>query len=526
MHTPIVNDKARNIFFLLCLFALGAFLRLNNLAERSLWTDEFFTLFQSSGHAVDIKNLLDPLSGQHAPALFKARDFKTFLKNDSSKNIQDVTRGLLYTDTHPPLYFWLMHIWMKVCGDGVWAIRLFSVLAGLACILLAYLVGVYLFNKEIARFCALFVSVSPFAVRYSQEARSYALIMALGLLSCFFILRFEKYNKKADIFYFAIVNTLGIYTHYFYAFVALAQFIYFTFAHRRDDAKLKKFYLAFLGSLLLISGWAIPVLLEGYNFRNIEWIFGFPGILNKIGYLCTGVTRFLLIFDKPVMLQSFLLVTGISCFIYIIFRSVKDGAKEYPRAFFFSLSMFLVPISGMFLIDLAQHGALLMQERFWVFSFLGFIPFAGYFLARGLSKSKPITIILLGLILASSFTINKVQFGPAPKYTSGWINKESGHKNSAVIVYNIRSAVLAQSYYLDDEIYLIPVSDNRQLEKSIEVLSLYAEKIFIARHYHRSDSSLMDQPFMAVRDIGPKFKLEKEIQKDDISVSEYIKCAL
>lgn len=198
-------------------------------------------------------------------------------------------------------------------------------------------------------------------------------------------------------------------------------------------------------------------------------------------------------------------------------------SARYPRQAFFCLAMFLLPLLGMFVIDILQHGALLKQERFWVFPSLGFFPLAGYSLNIGFSKIKPAAYALILIMLLSCLMVSKIQFGPAPKYTSEWINRESGSKPSAVIIYNIRSAVIAQSYYLDDGIYLVPVSDARQLSGAIKKASGYADKIFIARHHHRSDSSLMDQPFMEIQDTALGFKFKGMINNSDIKISEYSK---
>src|SRR3990167_819661 len=102
------------IILLLLIVALGFFLRLNNLSERSLWTDEFFTLFESSGQGVDINNFLGYFSGSGEKQLMKAQDFKPFIKANPRKSLKDVSVSLLETDTHPPLYFWVMHGWMNV----------------------------------------------------------------------------------------------------------------------------------------------------------------------------------------------------------------------------------------------------------------------------------------------------------------------------------------------------------------------------------------------------------------------------
>lgn len=511
------------IFLLLVFLAAGFILRLNNLSGRSLWTDEFFTMFESSGHGVDIKNLLDHLSDKEPPALLKASEFKTLLKFDSHKGIKDVSNSLFNTDTHPPLYFWVIYFWMRLFGNGVFGLRFFSVLMGVFSIFLAYKVAQYLFNQDAAKFCALFVSICAFSVRYSQEARAYSLITALGLLTWLFILRMENYNKNLDAFCFALFNSMGFYTHYFYIFISVAQFAYYTMAHRQNGAKLRKFYLAFLWSVLFFSPWFIPLILKGYNFYLADWIFGYPGLINKIYYLFSGITRYVLVADTLAMPLSLFLYIGLFLFMYLALGAIKDMLTRYPRAFLFCLIMFLVPLLGMFLIDILQHGALLKQERFWIFPFLGFIPLAGYTLDYGFSKIRIVACVIVLLMFVSCLTISKMQFGPAPKYASLWINQESAGRPSAVMVYNIRSAVFAQVYYLDGDIYFIPVANQKQLNSAIKSAPDYADKIFIARHYHRSDISLMDQPFMEIGQINSRFKFKKTIYKDDISVSEYVK---
>lgn len=513
-------------FSLLFLLALGLLLRVNNLSGRSLWTDEFFTLFQSSGHGVDIENLLDGFSKKETPPLLKSQDFRLFLKSDPSKHIEDVTRGLLDTDTHPPLYFWIIYIWMRVFGDGLFALRFFSVLMGVFAVFLAYRIGRHLFNQRTAVFCALFIAISAFSVRYSQEARVYSLIMVIGLLSSLFMLRLEKQNKNSNALWFAVFSALGLYAHYFYAFTFVGQFIYFSVAHRREGSKNRKFYLAVLSSLLFFSPWFVQVILKGYNFRNAEWVFGYPGLFDKIMNLFIGASRYILISDQSGVILELFLLAGLSFFIYIAIYGVKEMAVKYRRQLWFCLSIFAVPLLAMFFLDIIQHGALLRQERFWMFSFLGFIPLAGYSFSFGFSRNRAVTSLLILLMLLSSFLVSKAQFGPAPEYTSGWINKESKGKASAVIVYNIRSAVFAQSYYLDNGIYLLPVSDVKQLNNTVRMASGLTDKIFIVRHYHRTDASLMNQLFMEVKDIGTGFKLRATINKDDIRVSEFTKCAL
>ena len=518
-----ITAEYRKINLLLLFLLIGFILRLNNLSGRSLWTDEFFTLFQSSGHGTDIKVFLDGISRKQAPSLLKAGEFKTFLRFDHHKSIKDVNNSLFNTDTHPPLYFWITYFWRKLFGDSVLALRFFSVLMGTLSIYLAYRVAWYLFDEDAAKFCALFVAISAFSVRYSQEARAYSLVMALGLLTWLFILRLENYHNNLDAFSFAVFNALGFYTHYFYVFISVAQFAYFTASHRRDTAMLGKFYLAFLSSLLLFSPWFIPLILKGYNFYLAEWVFGYPGLANKIYYLFSGIAQYIWIFDIYAMLLSIALFIGFLLFILLVTYVIKGMTARYPKQFLFCLVMFIVPLLGMFFIDVLQHGALLKQERFWIFPFLGFIPLAGCALNYGFLKVRIAAIIIILLMFVSSLRASTTQFGPAPKDASLWINQESAGRQSAVIVYNIRSAVFSQAYYLDDNIYLIPVLDAEHLKSAVKSASNQVDKIFIVRHYHSSDSSLMNQPFMETDNIGPEFKFKTKIHKNHISVSEFVK---
>lgn len=515
-----------NKVILLLILTAGFVLRLNNLSSRSLWTDEFFTLFQSTGHGADINNLLDYLSKQREPRVLAANRVKALLKVDPAKTIKDVSRGLINTDTHPPLYFWIMHIWMNRFGDSVFVIRFFSLLMGLVSIILAYYIGRHLFNEGAGIFSALFVSISAFGVRYSQEARAYSLIMALGLLSWFFVLRFEKYNKDRDLYWFAVFSALGFYTHYFYFFIPLAQFIYFSCVYINHTGKIRRFYSAFLLSLLLFVPWFLALILKGYNFRNAEWIFGYPGLNNKIYYAFSGIIRYFFVFDNFAVSEHILLLSGLALFILAVSFAIREIRDKYPRESLFCLLMFFVPLSGMLFIDILEHGALLKQERFWTFSFLGFMPVAGYFLNYAFLKKKLFAYVFIALMLVSSIAAAGEQFGPAPKEASLWINKESGARPSVAVVYNIRSAVLAQAYYLEKNIFLLPVSDDRQLSEGLKSSSSYAQNIFIVRHFHRTDASLMDQPFMEVKDAGPEFKLKTEIKKDDIKVTEFVRCGL
>ncbi|MFZ2602417.1 MAG: glycosyltransferase family 39 protein [Candidatus Omnitrophota bacterium] len=523
----MANRKRKQIFLLLLFIAIGFILRMNNLSGRSLWTDEFFTFFLSTGHGMDTKNMLDSLSYKTPSDFLKAKEFKRLLTNDLRKGIQDVSQGIINTDTHPPLYFWIMFFWMKIFGDSVFAVRFFSVILGVLSIPLAYKLTRHLFNENAAVFSAWFVAILAFTIRFSQEARAYSLILGLSLAAWILLLRFEKFGKKLDLFCFVFLNSLGLYTHYFYIFIVFAQFIYFTITYRKEKNILDKFYLGFLSSLLLFSPWAIIVIQRGYNFHLAEWIFGYPNLWNRIYYFFSVPGQYILMFGAPLNLSIRLVVLVVSAFLfYFCLSAFRSAFKKFSKQSLFSLCMFLVPLLGMFFIDIIQQGVLLGQERFWMFPLIGFIPIAGFALSHYFSRKRMLTCFVISSMIVFSLRIGNLQFGPAPKYISLLINKESHNKASAVVVYNTRNVVLSGAYYLNDNIYLAPVKDQAEFKKAIELLDNYADNVFLERQFHRFDTVLSDQPFLGIKDIGTKFKFAGFFYKDEASISKYIKCGL
>jgi len=146
-------------------------------------------------------------------------------------------------------------------------------------------------------------------------------------------------------------------------------------------------------------------------------------------------------------------------------------------------------------IDILQQGALLQQERFWVFPLAGFHPCCGLYFKFKFYEAES-DRVFIGDFDGVFFLVDlpgAVRAGT--QAASVWIEQQAKADPAAVIVYNIRSVVLAQSYYLPDSLYLVPVSSPRQLAEALVQASGALPRIFLVHHYHRSDASLMDQDF-------------------------------
>lgn len=147
--------------------------------------------------------------------------------------------GRVAQDNHPPIYFLLLKAWTACWGESATAMRLLSVLCGVATIL-----GGYWLVREIeqrsgpaekpavypsALYAATLLALSPFQIQWSQQVRMYALGSALTVWSSWFLIR-ALHGRSGGINWLGYILTASAlaYTHYFGLLILGSQFVYST----------------------------------------------------------------------------------------------------------------------------------------------------------------------------------------------------------------------------------------------------------------------------------------------------------
>jgi uncharacterized membrane protein len=122
--------------------------------------------------------------------------------------------SMIINDVHPPLYYIALKIFSSFFNYSVFGIRLFSAIFGVLCVWMAYLVTKELFNKKAALWSSFVVSVSPFAIQYSQEARMYSMLVFLILASAYFFFKGISTGGRKYFIFWGIFTGLSMLTHY------------------------------------------------------------------------------------------------------------------------------------------------------------------------------------------------------------------------------------------------------------------------------------------------------------------------
>ena len=104
-------------------------------------------------------------------------------------------------DIHPPLYYYLLHVWRGVFGASEFALRSLSAVLGVLLVWLTYLIARRVFDHGVGVAAALIAAINPFQIYYSQEARMYLLLAVIGAAATWVLLRllvnWSKGNRTA-----------------------------------------------------------------------------------------------------------------------------------------------------------------------------------------------------------------------------------------------------------------------------------------------------------------------------------------
>ncbi len=272
------------LLILLLLMLLGFWLRAHNLDAFSFWTDEGLTP-ERSGYPV-----------------------AQILRNDI------LIQGVVTKDTHPPLYYLILHATRSLFGLSDFAFRYPSVLFGVLLIPLIYKLGRRMGNATIGLLAALLAAVNPLQVYYSQEARMYSLLALLATAMSYVLwraidqIRNTKYEIRnagpspvsrisylvspaGGLLLYGLLAALALYTHYTVAFLIAVQAAFWVWVLWRAGLKwviLGAVGLGVVAAIPLIP-YTIPRLTAGGE-ANYYYVPPLTMLLDVVRFFNLGLT--------------------------------------------------------------------------------------------------------------------------------------------------------------------------------------------------------------------------------------------
>jgi mannosyltransferase len=172
------------------------------------------------------------------------------------------------SESNPPLYYVLAWGWAKEFGRTEWGIRSLSALFGALTVPLGYPIGRQLASRRVGLILTGLLAFNPMLIWYSQEARSYALLVFFGALSFLFFLRALDTRRGRELAFWALASALALGSHYFAFFAVGTEAVWLAVA-LRDRWKVVLPALAAVGA----AGAALlPLIAAQTNPNHIGWI--------------------------------------------------------------------------------------------------------------------------------------------------------------------------------------------------------------------------------------------------------------
>lgn len=237
------QPPTRPLYIILGLILLLAFaLRLFHASTDSFWTDEGLTPLRASYSVPHI------------------------LSNEI------IIQEVVTKDTHPPLFYLLIHGSRQLWGESDFAFRYPSLLAGLLLLPLLYQFGRRLADWRLGLLVALATAVNPLQIYYANEARMYTLLVLLTAVLTYLLWRALQMGTTAHgrglprlLALYGLFAALAFYTHYSTLFLLAGQSLFWAWLLWQNGYKRLLIGTAVAGllAILPVTPFIIPRLFTG-----------------------------------------------------------------------------------------------------------------------------------------------------------------------------------------------------------------------------------------------------------------------
>ncbi len=201
------------------------------------------------------------LASTNSRELWLDETYSAFIANLSFANILRYSAG----DVHPPVFYFLLRLWVLVLGDAQAQLRMFSLVLNFFSSVALYFFARRILGVRFGAFAAALFALSPAVFVYSLEVRMYMLmtLLLLGLLVVHWLIVVEERESRWLIGAYAVIAALLFYVHDTSIFFLAGLFIHWLLT----TAFLKRRLIRFVTALLLtgvLTAPGIPVILHQF----------------------------------------------------------------------------------------------------------------------------------------------------------------------------------------------------------------------------------------------------------------------
>jgi mannosyltransferase len=187
--------------------------------------------------------------------------------------------SLPHSEGTPPVYYVIGWVWARIFGFAEAGVRSLSAVAGVLVIPAMYGIGAKLVSRRAGLIAAALTAFNPFLIWYSQEARSYSLLVLFATLSLLaWVHLLSPQSSGRWIIAWGVAASLTLATHYYGVLVVAPEAAWLLWVHVVD----RRVWVA-VGAAAVVGCALVPLALS--QTGNTAWIAHDPlgGRLGQIG---------------------------------------------------------------------------------------------------------------------------------------------------------------------------------------------------------------------------------------------------
>ncbi len=318
-HMAKITAYIKQNYWLFGILLLASFLRLFHVDYQSIWIDEIHSMIES----------------------------------DPSMTLSELNDIIVMREGIGHMYFLILKGLNIVFGYSTLTARLFSAFTGIASVYAIYLLGRELYNKRAGLIAALLLTVNLYHITYSQEARSYILLVLFCTLAFYRLAVFLKRASIKNAIWYGVFAALMFHAHIVSLITLGGQallilFIFFLQPKENRLAFFKKSLIAGFTIIILMLP-ALGLILKVSKYRS-GWLTlpgpnGFSDIVKELTggtellwflFLLLGIYYFINLFrqeDKRlsahIILSDNLIFCSLILFCWIFFSIPLSIIKSY-----------------------------------------------------------------------------------------------------------------------------------------------------------------------------------------------------
>ncbi|HEY2258577.1 MAG TPA: glycosyltransferase family 39 protein [Solirubrobacteraceae bacterium] len=225
--------------------------------------------------------------------------------------------GLLpQSESTPPLYYVVAWVWGRLFGFGEAGLRSLSALAGVLVVPVAYCAAAKLATRRVGMVAAALTASNPLLVWYSQEARSYELLVLLTALALLAFAHARQQPRPVALGAWAAASILSLATHYYAVLAIVPQAVALLARQRRS----RGVWLT-VAIVLLCGAGLIPLAVAQNATGHDDWIAA-TSLTLRLGQI---VPQFLIGTGLPLhaVLEPVMLAIAIGAILLVLERGER-----------------------------------------------------------------------------------------------------------------------------------------------------------------------------------------------------------